>query len=83
MSELYAFMDGADTTLARKVLGEGGDEDGGGAAEGDAAAGGASGRHMCQLRNWLTARTQWRVRPCLPPRCMPPERGRALSCPLT
>lgn len=53
MSELYAFMDGADTTLARKVLGEGGDEDGGGAAEGDAAAGGAGGRHMCQLRNWL------------------------------
>lgn len=28
ISELYSFMDGADSTLARKVLGEGGAEEG-------------------------------------------------------
>lgn len=28
ISELYSFMDGADATLARKVLGEGGEEEG-------------------------------------------------------
>ncbi|KAI8473051.1 MAG: flagellar outer dynein arm heavy chain beta [Monoraphidium minutum] len=42
ISELYAFMDGADTTLGRKVLGEAGDGDDAEGGGDDAASGAAA-----------------------------------------
>lgn len=51
MSELYSFMDGADATLARKVLGEGADDDGA-AADGAAGAGERGCRAASCGRGW-------------------------------
>ena len=39
VTELYTFMDAADATLARRLLGEGDDEDQAETADRDAAAG--------------------------------------------
>jgi hypothetical protein len=50
VSELYTFMDSADTTLMRRVLGEGGEE---GAAEGEASTQPPPGEaFLSHVRSW-------------------------------
>ena len=58
VTELYSFMDAADTTLARKVLGEGSEGDGGEDAADAAGAAAPAGEAARQGAGFL-APLQW------------------------
>ena len=62
MSELYAFMDGADATLARKVLGEAAKEGADGEA-GEAAPEAGEGRGWGEPQAWQYRVPSWKLRP--------------------
>lgn len=68
ISELYTFMDSADATLARKVLGEVDGEEGEGAEGASAAVGAAEAGGSCQPLCCLLACSfpcLWFHKPCV------------------